>query len=49
MANPQKLAEALRNAFKSVDPELKKLIEESLRLEMNKIKTQQAAAGQQKK
>ena len=49
VANPQKLAEALRNAFKSVDPELKKLIEESLRLEMNKIKTQQAAAGQQKK
>jgi hypothetical protein len=49
VANPQKLAEAVRDAFKKVDPELRKVFEELLRLEMNKIKTQQAAAGQQKK
>lgn len=49
IANPHKLAEALRAAFKQVDPELKKLIEESLRLERARIARHESAAQQQKK
>lgn len=48
-SNPEQLADQLRKAFKLVDPELRKLIEESLRLERGKIDRQEAAARAQSK
>lgn len=43
-SNPEQLADQLRRAFKLIDPELRKLVEESLRLERAKLERQEAAA-----